>query len=611
VWVEHELDPAHPQFARTRREIEAGVLAYSGDAAAAPSAADFDPVSGHIGTWVAAAWSLVKQPAEPALGPVSAKSYVTALKSAFVQQQTAQAEVKAGSPAHEAHEPAQSNAQQTAAGQQYPADWQSPADQQPSVGPVEFEKSSSEGNPMNLLELLAGFFNVEATADAIVPALTAFVAWLGDEPVEDADFSTIDLVAMKAAFELDDEAANADLIPHFEAFKAALVEPPAAAPDYSALAGAARGLVTQQAATPADEAPPAMTPAKSVTGTGSPTIYTSRVQVLGERPSETPLADMILAHRDGNTLAAAKAVGGQVGPQGGYLLNEVTADHLLVEPFYANEVLVQLGVQTERFPGAESFEAPTWRSGARAYWAGQGKKVDESGPEFGKLVGYPKELVSRVLIPNKKLRNAKAILEQTVRKDLDKAFRLEVQRAALYGAGAMPNEAGHSGAEPLGLFNTPGVTITPVAANGADPDLPHLENMIGALEDRDIPDENWGFLAHPSVARGYNNLKDTTKRYILREEASDGPLPTWLSYPYARTTQVRKALDQGTSTGNTSHLFFGKWDEMVIGISQDVELVVDTSRYVNERMTLLQAVTYVDVVVLVPGAFEIRTGIKH
>jgi HK97 family phage major capsid protein len=175
----------------------------------------------------------------------------------------------------------------------------------------------------------------------------------------------------------------------------------------------------------------------------------------------------------------------------------------------------------------------------------------------------------------------------------------------------MPNEAGHSGAEPLGLFNTPGVTITPVAANGADPDLPHLENMIGALEDRDIPDENWGFLAHPSVARGYNNLKDTTKRYILREEASDGPLPTWLSYPYARTTQVRKALDQGTSTGNTSHLFFGKWDEMVIGISQDVELVVDTSRYVNERMTLLQAVTYVDVVVLVPGAFEIRTGIKH
>jgi hypothetical protein len=384
VWVEHELDPNHPQFARTRREIEAGVLAYSGDAAAAPSAADFDPVSGHIGTWVAAAWSLVKQPAEPALGPVSAKSYVTALKSAFVQQQTAQAEAKAGSPAHEAHEPAQSNAQQATAGQQS------------SVGPVEFEKSSSEGNPMNLLELLAGFFNVEATADAIVPALTAFVAWLGnepgDEPVEDVDFSTVDLAAMKAAFELDDEAANADLIPHFEAFKAALVEPPAAAPDYSALAGAARGLVTQQAATPADEAPPAMTPAKSVAGGNSPTIYTSRVQVLGERPSETPLADMILAHRDGNTLAAAKAVGGQVGPQGGYLLNEVTADHLLVEPFYANEVLVQLGVQTERFPGAESFEAPTWRSGARAYWAGQGKKVDESGPSLASWWATPRNL---------------------------------------------------------------------------------------------------------------------------------------------------------------------------------------------------------------------------
>jgi HK97 family phage major capsid protein len=326
------------------------------------------------------------------------------------------------------------------------------------------------------------------------------------------------------------------------------------------------------------------------------------------------IADLIVSHVKGNQrdlASAMKAMSVHSGPGGGYMLDRITADEI-IEPLYATEVVMAAGARVERFEGAESMTYRKLNAGAAAYWAGEGKTVDGGEPKWGIVHLHPKELVAKTLVPNKSLRNASDRLEQQIQDDIAKAIRLAMDYSFLFGIGALPGESGHSGEQPLGLLHTPGVFIKTLGSdNGAKPKISDLSAMVGRIEEENVElGETAAWLFNPRDKRSFTSMTDTTGRPLLRLDGWESKEQRdLLGYPWFTTTQIPKNLTVGSSN-DCSNIFFGEWGEFVVGISYDLEIVVDTSRYVEERQTLIQAVTYVDCGVFYPQAFQALAGVR-
>ncbi len=596
VWVEHALHEAHPLFARTKANAEAGKYFYSSDTLAHYLEVEPD---GYLSFWPVAGWSLTENPAEPALGPVSVKHFEKALKAARLHA------VREGQSDENAGRIAATRKGQTRKAQGKEAT--APLD--PDIGGTMNEE---------LLNALAQALGVEATEGAVTDAMETLIAQVrGEEPEPGASAAPaqmdVDMAALRAALGLGEDADEATVAEALAAVLALLTAP--AEPELAMSAASAKSLdyealrrASEAAAKRAAEAQPDGLPylvrAPGATKTRGVAAFTR-----GARPSG--IADLVVAHCNGDTrtLKALKAAGYNDGPSGGYMLNRLTSDEI-IQPLYAKEVVMAAGARVERFEGAESLTVRKMKAGAAAYWAGAGQTVDDAEAQWGVVNLQPKELVARTLVHNRTLRHANPRLEQSLRDDIAKAIRLAMDKAFLLGTGAMPG-TGHSGAEPLGLLNVPTVTKTSLGANGARPKISDLIDAYGRIEDDNVElteDTAWVFA--PRTKRTFTGMADANGQPLLRAGGwKSGEEDALLGYKWFTTTQVPINLEVGTNS-DCSYIFLGVWTEAVVGISLDVELVIDTSRYINERQTLIQAVTYVDFGVFYPEAFEVLTGVR-
>ena len=78
---------------------------------------------------------------------------------------------------------------------------------------------------------------------------------------------------------------------------------------------------------------------------------------------------------------------------------------------------------------------------------------------------------------------------------------------------------------------------------------------------------------------------------------------TLVDYPYFKTNQVGK-----DGSGNST-LFFGDWQELVVGVGEDLEMVVSEHQYASFNQTLIMGIAYVDWAVMYPEAFHIHTDV--
>jgi HK97 family phage major capsid protein len=247
-------------------------------------------------------------------------------------------------------------------------------------------------------------------------------------------------------------------------------------------------------------------------------------------------------------------------------------------------------------------------SGVDAYWGGESQAVSDSNPLFGVVTLSLRELVARVRIPNRLLQNS-TDLETKVREDIIKRMRLKMDYSFLFGSGAKPAAAGNTGQEPLGIVNVPGVTNTSLGANGARPRLTDLTASILRLETANVEhSDNWGWVMHPRTKTTFLDMTDTTGVPLLRASWSGEEATELMGYPFYVSTQVPIAETVGSAT-TCSYIILGDWSYAVVGMGMDVEITVDTSRYVNERETLIQAVALTDFGVYYPEAFETLSGV--
>lgn len=647
VWAEHVLFPDHPLFVRTRREIEAGELSYSSDSILHYVDQGTNLANGEIRMWPLAGWSLTRQPAEPGLGPVTldalsatitevvnapsrrvptadARAVVTLTACKAVYDPQRDPPVPAATVCATAHHT-------RADARDVTGDPEAREARRDADGHMSSLTDTDRNEDVHMtpeaLRALADFFGVEATPDAVRAEMDTLITALrgeGDPAVE------MDIEALRAALALDGEAGHEAIIDELAAMRAALNDddneeddapedadenedaPPARSTyNYHALR-TARALQPPLAAdnppmphhVPSGSRPAARsralhTPRVNL-GTAPPTVEDAVLAALGVKPQGFRSATLSDARARLFQLDRAAKAGSDAGPQGAWVLNqEIAAD--ILQPLVDKLVLFQAGAYRWPMGGIDSLTIRKQVGIPGAYWMAEDTSAEGDDVTWATAQLTLKELRAPTTWPNRWLRNVLPQVPGMIRDSIEKAMRLKLEYSALYGTGGRPNDGRSTGMEPLGVRYTDGVTVTDMSGDQLGVD--DLGTAVGVLEDHNVDEtETWGWISRPSLFRGFEYMKDANGHPIMRGSWMDGVQNQALvDYPYHKTNQVP------LSSGQTD-LFFGDWQELVVGMGQDVELVVSEHRYIEQNATFVMGVAYVDTAVMWTEAFHIHTN---
>lgn len=195
-------------------------------------------------------------------------------------------------------------------------------------------------------------------------------------------------------------------------------------------------------------------------------------------------------------------------------------------------------------------------------WWGESQLITESDPTFTQVTFAPKKLgvlirVSQELLDDSL--NAGAAIERS----LARAMALEVDRAALLGAGASH--------EPLGLVNLPNINSVSMGTNGAAvTDYTSILDAILAMQEDNAGDPTAAIMA-PRTIRAFNGLEDTTGQPLQRPKSIE-------TLPFLETTQMPTNETHGIAN-NASTVVLGNFNELIIGMRNNLKIMVLTERY--------------------------------
>lgn len=553
LMLEHVLHEDHPLFAETVRRIESGEYSYSVDGVGHHTR--IDETTGHVDQWFLGGTSLTRYPAEPGLGPVTFAEAMRAMRS--------------------------------------------------------IQATHKRGN-MNILEMMVAFFGLEeanANEDTVRAEMETLIEALqqrgmGEGEGGEEEQRAVDMTALLMALGLPEGASVDEVI---AALQAILAEIAAPAPEGEAMSVRSYNF-------------DALRQARTAAAQTAPPVRSNGLNRVPERREEQPgsrqlrhapninrgaklpgIAQMIRAHMSGGA-SKVRALGYTTGPTGGYLLHqEVSAQ--MIELFRAQAVVMQLGASEVPMRGVETMTVRKQKGAMSAYYRGEGKQTTQSDSRFGVVTLNLKELVAATRYNRRLLMNADEALDRIIQRDLQSALELRADLACLRGTGGIPSSS-DTGAEPRGIRNTTGVTVTELGSgNGAKPSVKTFVDAWGRIEDANVPSApTWGTAFSPRTKRFMENLTDTTGNLLDVARWSDG-------YPYMATTQIPNTETVGTSA-DCSEVYMGDWQYLMVGIGQDITIKIDESIYVREGEIYIEAAMMHDCGVAQPDAFEVLTGVR-
>jgi HK97 family phage major capsid protein len=174
------------------------------------------------------------------------------------------------------------------------------------------------------------------------------------------------------------------------------------------------------------------------------------------------------------------------------------------------------------------------------------------------------------------------------------AMALELDRASLFGSGSTP--------EPLGVVNTSGVTVTPLATNGAQlssyAPVVTAKSLVQAANF--VPT---AAIMAPRTEAGFANLADTTGQPLRA--------PAYLDdLPFLATSQVPITQTVGSSGAVTSSVIVGDFSELIIGMRTELTLIPVREAYLGTGQQAFVAWLRADIQVARSAAFQVVSGIK-
>lgn len=216
-------------------------------------------------------------------------------------------------------------------------------------------------------------------------------------------------------------------------------------------------------------------------------------------------------------------------------------------------------------------DIPKQISAANSFWLGaEDDELDETGIELAQISLSPKTIGAFAEITRKLLVQSSLDFEAMVRADLAIAAALGIDRAGYYGKGA--------GGEPLGLANVTGIHGVPFA--GLRPTYAELVSMETEIAADNADVDGMNMVAN---ARFRGHCK-TTRKF---PDAVDGGViweagNTVNGYPARITNQI-----------NDGDVFFGNFNDVIVGMWGGLELAVDP--YTHSRRGRIRLTTFQDV----------------
>jgi HK97 family phage major capsid protein len=208
---------------------------------------------------------------------------------------------------------------------------------------------------------------------------------------------------------------------------------------------------------------------------------------------------------------------------------------------------------------------PKRTTGTTGYWVSENGAPTESQSVFAQVTLNPKTVAGYEDISRQLLLQSTPDAEMLIRDDLAQTLAIAIDYAGLHGSG--------SSNQPTGIASVSGIGSVVGGTNGANPDwadIIDLETAV-AVDNADI-----GALSYVvnAATRGFFKqtvrVSSTDSRFIW----GDGATPL-NGYSAHVSNQVSSTLTKGTSTGVCSAIFFGNWNDLLIGMWGGLDLLVD------------------------------------
>jgi HK97 family phage major capsid protein len=221
---------------------------------------------------------------------------------------------------------------------------------------------------------------------------------------------------------------------------------------------------------------------------------------------------------------------------------------------------------------------PKQTGASQVYWKGEGVAATESEPSVGQVTMTLKEMSAWTRFSRSLMLQSSIDVESFVRNDIVTVMALEQARVALYGLGSQ--------SQPLGIKYTTGINTKDF--NAAQPtytELVDMETLIAA-DDADI-----GTMAYVTNGTIYGGFKTTEKAANTAQFVLE-PGGTVNSYGVVRSNQVE-----------AGDVFFGVWNQLVLGLFGAVDLQVNPYSEDKEGNIRVVAHQAIDYAVRYPEAF--------
>ena len=256
---------------------------------------------------------------------------------------------------------------------------------------------------------------------------------------------------------------------------------------------------------------------------------------------------------------------------GGLLVPEIYSDDF-IELLYNLTVVKRMGASIIPMEKG-NININKMLGGLTAQYIPEGGAATFSNIKLGRVRLSSKKLMALTAISNDLLRTNSYYADRIVLNDMMEAMVQAMDYAALYGTGGEN--------APLGVANTEDIQSDTVAATATRTKFVEMKSLLGKAN-INLADPTIGWVVNWDTWKHLVDERDAGEGLINREITESG---TFLGHPILVSNQVR-------SSGGTTDVFFGKWNDYLIGEEMVVELATDGSTtFTDEDGKVINAFT--------------------
>ncbi len=209
-------------------------------------------------------------------------------------------------------------------------------------------------------------------------------------------------------------------------------------------------------------------------------------------------------------------------------------------------------------------------------------------PSFKAITMTPHILSCVIKVSGQLMMQSALEFNEIVKKELARAIALELDRVAMCGLGASN--------EPQGILHNNSIE----ADTFSDMSYSNLVDMVSAIDDAGANINGLSLITTPLV-----------KKYMLKNfrRAPSGDVPVWNSIEdmdFFATNNLPNKVGEGQ---NTHSAIVGDFTNLVIGIWNGVDILVNKFRYSDSGAALITALVLADIGILHPESFRKNTSI--